>query len=136
MSYHFTKIFCFCIYMFWSKGNCQISWFKNVDEIDYRFQFHQHFMRYFLYKSPLGSFYPITVWLCDFLVKEYRKKSACKMLVKSTFKLRNLLLSEKLVRKMLVKLTPGWLRNILLMIKSDFSSIFCFFPGKNFFLAN
>jgi len=29
----------------------------------------------FLYKSALGSFFLITVWLCNFLAQEYRRKS-------------------------------------------------------------
>jgi len=41
-------------------------------------QFHQHFMCAFLYKSELCSFYLITVWLCDFLVKWYWWKKLAK----------------------------------------------------------
>ncbi len=36
----------------------------------------------FSYKSVLCSFSLVTVWLCDFLAKEYQHKVAHKMLIK------------------------------------------------------
>ncbi len=41
----------------------------------YRCQFHQHFTSRFSYKSVLQSFFLLSVWLCDFLLTEYRWKS-------------------------------------------------------------
>ncbi len=52
-------------------------------------QFHQHFMCAFLYESELCSFYLITVWLCDFLVKWYWWKKLAKMLMKLTSGIQN-----------------------------------------------
>jgi len=46
-----------------------------------KYKFHQHFTSSFLYKSFLGSFSLHTVWLCNYLAKEYWRQ---KMLVKST----------------------------------------------------
>jgi len=60
------------------------KWSPKIGES--RCQFHQHFLREFLYKNASRSFSLITVWLCDFLVK------GC---------------WQKLVRKMLIKKTPG-----------------------------
>jgi hypothetical protein len=40
-----------------------------------RCQFHQHFMRTFLYKSAFHNFSQITVWLYNFLAKEHWRKS-------------------------------------------------------------
>jgi len=40
-----------------------------------RCQFQQHFTQIFSYKRALHSFSLITVWLCTFLAREYRRKS-------------------------------------------------------------
>jgi len=49
-----------------------------------QYRFHQHFTRAFLYESVLYSFSLAAVRLCNFLAKEYRGKSLCKMLMKLT----------------------------------------------------
>ncbi len=48
---------------------------KKLDEIDQRFCS-------FLVKQCFRSFYLITVWLCNFLAKENRRKNFRKMLLK------------------------------------------------------
>jgi len=44
----------------------------NVDEIDYRGQFHQHFSSVFSYESALRSFSLVTFWLWR---KDFGKKA-------------------------------------------------------------
>jgi len=44
--------------------------------VDARCQFHQHFIHSFLYDSGWRSFSLITVWLYNFLEKEYWCKSS------------------------------------------------------------
>jgi len=44
-------------------------------KLNYRCKFHQHFTLPFLFESAYRSFSRIKIWLCNFLAKEYRRKT-------------------------------------------------------------
>jgi len=52
--------------------------------VDSRVNFINILPANFLYKSALGSFFLVTVWLCNFLAQKYWQKAARKMLMELT----------------------------------------------------
>ncbi len=110
------------------------GFWNKVSNVTHRCQFYQHFTSFFLYRSGLPSYFLLLVWLCNFLANNIGAKAAYKMLVKlitvvnfinvkgTNFSYERCVLAafssymyiekrrsyEIFVRKMLMKLTPGW----------------------------
>jgi len=72
---HFSSFFSSYMYVTCSMFVRKTRAYK-VDEIDGRYQFHQHVLsRFFLYENVFQSFSLIKIWLCNLMAKEYWRKS-------------------------------------------------------------
>jgi len=70
-------------------------------------KFHQHFTQaFFVPKCFAQLFFLVTFWLCNFLLKEYRRKSGFVIFWRKNF-------GAKAARKMLMKLTTEFYMQLL-----------------------